>query len=346
MDARYGVPMTRPAHQPLPRRLFLRAVVGGSLAAGLAGCAPSPLIRPNTDFAPQPAPTLDDSRRRAAQAAADLAALATAAAAAVDATGVFATWCTALAAQHTAHQQVLSQADPLGGVQTDHTPLAEITAADTPVIASQAAAMTLLASSETALAELVSPMLAVGDQPASMTLLWLAQWLAAQVAATALSGGDAGLLGPAPAPGSAVPAETQAGDLADARQVLLSHQQALVFGLQAMLGRIAYDDLAVDVVSARLGEAMRERDQTSAAIVAAGATPTAQPPEFTMPGDVTDPAQRDQIWGQLELAVMAGWARVAAVEQAGRKEASQRALIQAGRARQRGVALPYWPGWV
>ena len=147
-------------------------------------------------------------------------------------------------------------------------------------------------------------------------------------------------------PGDAVPAETEVGDRTTALQVLLGHQRALVFGLQALLGRVAADDPLVDVIGGRLGEAMRERDETAARITASGATPAPAEPNYTLPGDATDPAQRAQVWAGLELAVLAGWTRLAAADPADRETAASRALSQAARVRSLGKPLPYWPGWV
>ncbi len=170
--------------------------------------------------------------------------------------------------------------------------------------------------------------------------------VAARNTAAVMINGNPASLGPAPQTGTAVPAPLEPGTVDDARQVLLSRQRALVFGLQAVLGRINFDDPMVNVVNARLAEAMRERDATAEAITAAGEVPAPQPPEFEMPGDTTDPAQRDQIWGQLEAAVLAAWGRLGAVDASGRDNAIAQMLLQATRARDRGVGLPHWPGWV
>lgn len=337
-------------HRGLRRREFMRLALAGSAAVTLAACAPNPLI--TADQSPKPQPTLDDARRQTAQSAADLAALATACAGLEDADEAFAAWCTALAAQHQAHLSVLCQADPLGGVLADPTPIEQITAATPAVPAAQAEAMQVLAQRHAELAELTSSVAATqsggsdADQTAGMALLWISQWLCAQVAATAFGSGDAAALSPAPVQGEAVPARTEMGDAAQARQVVLSHQRALVFGLQALYGRADYTQPIDGQLAARLSEAMRERDATAAAITAGGATPEPQPPEYAMPGEVTDPSQTAQIWGALELAVMNAWARLAAVDAAGRADASQQALTQAGRARDLGTALPFWPGWV
>lgn len=331
---------------PWTRRSLLRLGLLLPLA-GVAGCAPSPLITPDDGSSPMPAPSMDEPRRVAARAAAGLAELATACAGIAGIDGVLATWLTALAAQHRAHQQVLSQADPLGGVQTDHTPLEPIEASPLPVPGDQAAAMALLATQHAALAETLTPMVTDGTQAPSMALLWISQQLAARVAAAALEAGEVGRLGPAPAAGGAVPAElADPGNATDARQVLLSHQRTLVFGLQALLGRLAHDDPQVDVITARLGQAMRERDATVAAIEQAGGS--AEPPaaEYQLPGDPTDASQRSQIWGRLELAVLAGWARLAAVDDAERTAAVDQAAVAAGRTRAQGIALTHWPGWV
>ena len=100
------------------------------------------------------------------------------------------------------------------------------------------------------------------------------------------------------------------------------------------------------VIGGRLGEAMRERDETAAQITASGATPAPAEPNYTLPGDATDPAQRAQVWAGLELAVLAGWTRLAAADPADRETAASRALSQAARVRSLGKPLPYWPGWV
>ena len=329
----------------LPRRSLLGLV--GLGAAALAGCAPSPLITPGAGSTPLPPPTLTDARRSAARAAATLAEAAVAAGQAPGVDGSFATWCTALAQLHRAHLEVLAQADPLGGVQADHSPIEEITAARFEAPTDQASAMALLAGLETGLAEELAGVGAQAGHSPGEALLWISQQVAAAIHGGALSAGDLAALGPAPVAGGAVPAElTEPGSPDDARQVLLSHQRALVFGLQAVLGRLAFDDPMVDVVSARLGEVMRDRDATAAALVAADATPEPPAAQYQLPGDATDPAQRDQIWGRLELAVATGWARLAAVDAADRMTAVNSMTDQCNRARRLGIALPHWPGWV
>ena len=335
-----------PASGRWPRRDFLGLLAGGSAASLLVACAPSPLVTPGAVLSPMPAPTLDDRRRAAATAVAGLAALAQdcASLAVVDA-GVH-DWCAALADQHRSHVQVLAQADPLGGVQADHTPLEPIEPGAVPTPSDLSSALALLARQETALATLLGPTVSDADQSPSMALLWISLRLAARVSADALAGGPGASLGPAHVIGGAVPAQVEVGDLVMARQVLLSHQRALVFGLQALLGRIAFDDPVADTLGARLGEAMRERDLTAASISASGDEPQAPSPGYELPGDELDPAQREPIWGRLELAVLAGWVRVAAADAAERESACEMALLQAGRARSHGERLPYWPGWV
>lgn len=329
-----------PASHMLARRRFLGLGLGLGTATALAACAPSPVITPQAGSTPMPAPTLDDARRSAAQASARLAQLAQACAQTPGADPSFTAWCTALAAQHEAHLQVLAQADPLGGVQADHRPLEEFAVEAVDVPADQAAAVALLASEETALAELLAAPVAGAGQSSALALLWISLRLAARLAAQATS---AGLVSPAPVAGTAVPAEVEVGDATLARQVLLGHQRALVFGLQAMLGRA---DEGADQLRARLGEAMRERDATAAELVAAGVEPEPAAPDYALPGDENDPAAHQQLWGRLELAVLAGWARLAAADAALRESASANALVAAARVRSRGEALPYWPGWV
>lgn len=328
------------------RRDLLRLVAGLPLVGLLGACAPSPLIVPDADSSPMPAPTLDDARRSAAQAAASLAALAARSAELPDAEPAFAAWCSALAEQHRAHQVVLSQADPLGGVQADHTALEAIEPDPTPPLGSAAEAQALLAAGERSLAEQLARVLVDPPTTPSLALLWISQWLAAEVTAQVFAAETSAQFGPAPVVGGAVPAETEMGGLPEARQVLLSHQRALVFGLQTLLGRAAAGDPAQNLLATRLGEAMRERDLSAAAIVASGASPAPVAPVYELPGDADDPAQRAQIWGRLEAGVLAGWARLAAVAPDERQAACQAALVQAGRSRGHGQALPYWPGWV
>ncbi|WIY81583.1 DUF4439 domain-containing protein [Propionimicrobium sp. PCR01-08-3] len=343
--------MVSRVHTSLRRRDFLRIAMAGAGASVLAACAPSPLI----ESAPRATetPVLDDARRQAAQAAADLEASALASAALGDADADFASWCQALAAQHHTHLTLLCQADPLGGVLADPTPVEQVQAGDLAEPADQAEAMTMLAEQEGSFATMIStlPATAAGqdsdpDEASSMALLWVSQWLAANIAGSVLGSGDSGSLGAAPVAGDAVPARAEMGDLAASRQVLLSRQRALVFGLQGLYGRVDYADPTADKLYQRLGDAMKERDATAAELTASGVTPDAPLPEYTLPGDITDASQTNQIWGSLEAAVMAGWARIAAVDAGERTEASQQALAQAGRARDLGIALSYWPGWV
>lgn len=344
--------MIRPGEHPrLHRRDLLRLILVGSVTATLTACAPSPLI--TADRAPQAAPTLDQARRQVAQATANLIALTDASITVPDADEAFKSWCEALSSQHRAHLTVLCQADPLGGVLADPAPIETITADEVVAPGSQAEAMSALAEQELALAELLStmpPSTATGktdtDFTASMALLWDSQWICARTAAAALGSENSSDFGPAPVIGDAVPALTEMGDLLEALQVLLSQQRALVFGLQALYGRVDYREPIADQIAARLGQAMRERDATAAAIVADGGSPDPQPPEYVMPGDITDPSQAAQIWGALELAVLNAWARLAAVETSNHAQTLDQVFAQAERTRARGVALTYWPGWV
>ena len=336
---------------PLPaprcrRRGLLQLFAGGGAGLLLSACAPSPLIASDADRSPVPAPTLNTPRRDAARASASLAALADGCAKVADAGASFVDWCTAVAEQHRNHQVVLSQANPLGGVQTDHTPLEPIEPTPIPVPTTQAEAMTLLAAEETALAVSLSPSITEADQSASNALLWISLRLAAQVSAAAFGAASVDALGPFPVPGDAVPAETEVGDRMTSLQVLLGHQRALVFGLQALLGRLAADDPQVDVVGNRLGEAMRERDETAAQVTASRGTPVGAEPNYTLPGDITDPAQHTRVWAGLEFAVLAGWTRLAAASAADRETAADWAFRQAVRVRGLGEPLPFWPGWV
>lgn len=344
----YRALMTSAGATPrLDRRQLLGLLAVGAL--GLAGCAPSPIITAGAGATPQPAPTLSDARRSAARAAATLADAASAGAAVAGVEAGVAAWLTALAEQYRAHHQVLVQADPLGGVQADHAPLEQIASAGFEAPLDHAQAVGLLAGLCSAHAEDLAGVVAAldADDSPGLALFWISQQVAAQAYSAVLAAGDGAGLGAAPVAGAAVPAElAEPGTPDEARQVLLSHQRALVFGLQTMLGRLNFDDPMVNTVTARLGEAMRERDATAAALTAAGATPEPPAAQYQLPGDAADPAQRDSIWGRLELAVATGWARLAAVDASGRIDATAAMQAQCVRARELGVALPYWPGWV
>ncbi len=140
------------AGRRLPRRELLLFAGGVTLA----GCVPSPLIEPDANRTPEPAPTLDTPRRSAAQQTATLAAFVTGCAETPGTDSTFAAWCAALAEQHHAHLQVLVQTDPLGGVQADRTPLEQITAGPVTVPTGYPEAMLELANRETALADLLA----------------------------------------------------------------------------------------------------------------------------------------------------------------------------------------------
>lgn len=326
------------------RRRFL-ALLGGATTGVLTACAPSPLISLGSEHSASPSPVLDADRRAAAVGAATLADLATRCAGMPGADPTFAAWYAGLADMHRAHLTVLAQADPLGGVQANHTPIETISVHPVGLPSTPTDATALIASQETALAGLLTPIALGSAASPAWALLWLSQTVAAQTYAAALAQGQTDALGPAPSVGTAVPADVAAGTPPEAQQVLLSRQRALVFGLQTLLGHLGHTDQRVDPLSRRLGEAMRERDSTSATITAAGATPAPPAPQFTLPGDASDPAQTERIWGELELAVMAGWARLGAVDAAARAGALQQIVTQAARARGHGVALPHWPGW-
>lgn len=344
-------PMTF-SHAPsgLARRSFLRLAGCGVGMAALAGCSPSPLV----DLAPTPSsiPTLDANRRAIAQANADLAVLASTSSLLAGIDDPFKVWAESLADQHLAYQKLLCQADPLAGVKANPTPVETITGAAASV-RSQSEAAQLIAAKESDLADLISSVAsepntqsADSDQLASMSLVWISQWLSASVARDAMIHEDSSVLGPPPVAGSVVPALTTIGTTAEAQQVVLTHQRALIFGLQAIYSRIVHPDDTKNLIYQRIGQVMRERDAMSSEITASGQTPPAQPPEYDIPGDITDPSQAQQIWGSLELAAMNAFARLAAVDDADRITAAGQALDHAERAHTLTTALPYWPGWV
>ena len=328
------------------RRHFLVGAAVAPALGWLVSCTPSPLIDSGTERTPMPAPTVSEQCLAAAELTQGLLTMTMAATELPNVTDQFADWCRALAQLHQTHLTVLLQANPLGGVQANHTPLATPPPFRWTPFANQAIAMAQIADAESLLAAKAAEFAGTAELTSPMALFWVAQVVSARTHGLALAQADPARLGPAPVVGAAVPAEFSLGNPNEARQVLLSHQRALVFGLQTILGSSARGGEHDPAIATRLVQAMQERDATAAQLRQASAEPDPPAKQYELPGQAGDPGQHHQIWGRLEYAVLTGWGRLAATDATARETATAQMITQAGRARDLGVALPYWPGWV
>lgn len=329
-------------------RRTLIGVLGTACVVGLSACAPNPVVTgDNRTAKARRVQTLPSYQRDAAVLELGLAAAFSniGERAAGWGAGIWTTqWCQAAAAAHNAHATILVQADPLAGTNGDRTPLASPPAA-TP------AAVSGLAQGWTA----VEGDLRVGidhyrqlltDRTGPEALLFISLQCCAQALLNAVESEQSGDgLGPAPEPGSAVPARVEIGPRAEALAVTLTHVDALVYALQAAIGRLPRRDPLAVTLEARLPRAHEQRDQLASLIASTGEKPGAPQLEYQLPPFATSEQMGSAI-GHLERDVMDAWAAVAASSTIERDGALQAMNAQASEVRARGVALSHWPGWV
>lgn len=255
----------------------------------------------------------------------------------------FREWCSAASGAHSAHVTVLLQADPLGGVTTNRTPV-EAMASASPAAGSLGEALQAVASQYQATAASHRKTALTQTDPA-MAMMWVSLDCFAGFGAHLFAAHpDGASLGTPVAQGSAVPARIAVGSRTEALQVLLSRIDELSFGLTSMIGRSGNNE---PQMSARFTEVQGLRNAVSVQITAASASPTAPAVDYTLPGNVNDPNDWSRLWGQLEAGVLAGWAPVAASSAgADRSSAMDSMVAQSPQPVTRGVPLSWWPGWL
>lgn len=307
-----------------------------------AGCAPEPWIRPSFSGSPTPS-RIPPGLRTIAGANAVTVAVATQLSTMGDITTEDRSWMRASLACHTAHQTVLCQADPLGGVQTDHSPLEQIiTSIEAPADQNTAAASYL-----TALGDSARAAVAAFDQSASFAeTMLIASFLVATWACDQAVRQGWGALGPAPVAGAAVPALITREAQDDPWQVLLDRQRALVYGLEVMSGTTLAAGADTSALDSRLTGAQLERDRTLARMTDRKIVPAPALSSYPMGEDPRSLDNQTTIWAELEMAVVNAQVSVIAASDSHRDEGYADIEPTLTQLRLLGAALPYWPGWI
>lgn len=333
----------------LGRRRLVAAFAAGAglvVAAGLSGCSLSdPVIHGPTETpepTASPTPDADVVAGATDEVAAQLLLTQIASGAQNGSWTVpasFAPWCQAVAEMHETHAQVLRQTDPLGGAGAQESVWVSVTpTSPAPLPADLDATLSALKTAETALAAAQARRADTVADPA-MALIFLSAAIAAQAHRST------GVVAPVPAEVAPVPFE--AGSPAEARQILLSHLDAAIFGFETGLGQMPFSDGRRAPALKRLDDLRAERDAVAAEIVAASATPQPARAGYELPGVVGTPDQIAALWGNLELAVLQAQARLAVSLPTGSRSAVvTAALNQVDQISRWRVPLSYWPGWV
>lgn len=299
------------------------------LAVGLAGCHSSsdtPRVVRSATAATSPYRRIGASRESL------LADLATRAAAA--STGAERKTLTALAACHRRHRDLLVQSDPFLGRVASASP--SITPTSIPVGSGNA--ITLLTRQEAVAAAEHLKACSASENP-SETLLW---------ASLSAFCGSFDPSEPAPGPvGAVFPVTIGTEPLTDAQQVLLTHLNALVAGLEWGIGRLPSSDPMRAWGMSRRTAVLRQRADLRAAIRQASATPTPDLPGYPMPATPSTSASARSLWSRLESNVLAARGRVtAATPKSGRANAIAAMTAQIKVLTHLGTQTPTWPGWV
>lgn len=239
---------------------------------------------------------------------------------------------------------MLLQADLLGGVNTDHTPLQSPSPSPAGSVGGLGEALAALNSNYAAAAGSHLASALTQTDPAT-AMLWASLYCYASAGQQLVANHpDGSSFGVATVEGTAVPARITIGSPAETLQVLLSRVDALRFGLQTMIGRSADSQ---PQMSTRTTQVEDLRNTVATRISSASASPSAPAIDYTLPGNVDDRNAWSQIWGQLESGVTAAWAPVAAASSGTqRSEALSSMSAQSLQAPSHSVALSWWPGWV
>lgn len=165
--------------------------------------------------------------------------------------------------------------------------------------------------------------LAAGAPDPSMTLLFLS------MAASTLALGDA----------SALPGEggspSHVAKLGDPRTTALGHVWALLYGLEAAVGRLDRKDPLREPIQARMVTARELRNT----LRDAGPTPS-QPASFQLPNELSSPDEIRAAWAALEENVLESLVLYAVESPEPQLWAQQVTAVHAA-----GGRVPRWPGW-
>lgn len=140
-----------------------------------------------------------------------------------------------------------------------------------------------------------------------------------------------------PVPGGA-PRRFAEVTLHDALPVALSHSWALIQGLELGLARLADEDELRDYAGNRLPQARQTRNRFRDLV---DGDPPLQPPALAMPTPMNTPAEIRTGWAALELGLLDGYGRLAAMDVTWLTDMQ----AQVPRVQSLGGRLPHWPGW-
>lgn len=315
------------------RRALLRLGLGLTTAS-LVACAPSPVIAPGTPrpVGASPAPALIEAAQLEVDAGLAWRTLGSLAPALAD-------YAAAMTAMHVAHATVLLQPDPLGGVNTDHTPAVELTPAAPGAAASVAEANATIAGIEGSLASLASAQIKAGDH---LALLWTSLAISAATTQGLAAYNPDGVVGPAPVPGDVTPFRRSQLEPNAALAGALAREEQLFDVLRFAIGRLAADLPLRRVLDARLPVVQTRIETLQEALSAASATPSPPPLGANYPAD--SPAALAEAAAALEADAANAWAQVAA-SAATPAEALTAAVDHESSARSLGGTPIWWPGW-
>lgn len=123
--------------------------------------------------------------------------------------------------------------------------------------------------------------------------------------------------------------------LSDQQYTALTHVWALIYGLEACLGRAGSDKALREELTTRLASAQSLRDE-----LRRGLTAPSQPPAFQLPGPISTSAEIRSVWRTLEVRLLEALVLLAAESPDDDLWAAQLQRTQAV-----GGRIPRWPGW-
>lgn len=313
--------------------------------AGVAGCVVSdPVIHGSTPPTPTAEPTPEPDVVTAATDEVGAQQLLTlisdqARSGSWEVPASFAPWCDAVAAMHETHALVLQRKDPLAGAGQEGPVWISATPSSSSVsLPDLDSALTKLSEAETGLAKNHAGRADRIDDPAT-ALIFLSSALAAQAHRSS------GVVAPVPA--AVAPVRFEAGSPDQAREIVLTHLDAAIFGFETGLGQMPFADARRAPGLERLDQLRTQRDQVAAEILAASQTPQPAHAGYELPGVVGTPDEIAALWGNLELGTLQAQARLAVSLPAGsRAEVISASLVQVDQVSRWRVPLSYWPGWV
>lgn len=316
-----------------------RQVIGTALgmsALALAGCAPDPKARKHRGEKEAPGgrqltPQVRNDLSAGAHKENQLADLATAVAGADAANRAK---LNALAAAHRRHAAVLGADDPFdaqAATKASSTP-AKASSSPTP---DESPTLDSLRRTRRETAAWYRTHAVSADDP-SLALLWASLSVFAGNSSTA----------PAARLDDIWLVQIDEEPVVDAQQVLLSHINAMLGGLEWGLGQ------TTDATLHEWGSQRREQLRTLRTSIHeqvrdASATPTPFNPAYSMPGRPANPAATRAMWAQLQENVISATGRVTAATQSQKRADAVKLMAdELTHLGELGAATPTWPGWV